>query len=89
MVLKEIFSVFMWSEKMYEILGTLENIEIILYENTHPSPLVPLGLSDCVEKALLVTETTLSISLSKSTNPKGSLSLSFSGENDLLLPNLE
>ena len=38
--------------------------------------LVPLGRSDCVENALLVTDATDSMSLSKSPNPKGSLSLS-------------
>lgn len=42
----------------------------------------PRGRSDCVENALLVTDATDSMSLSKSTKPNGSLSLS--GERDRL-----
>lgn len=47
--------------------------------------LEPLGRSDCVEKELLVTLPTDSMSLSKSTRPSGSLSLSRSGDSDLLV----
>lgn len=60
---------------------------MILFSNTfnYLIGLVPLGLSDWVENALLVTEATDSISLSKSINPNESRSLSLSGEYTFLV----